>query len=136
MTDTTRIDTRAEELIVEYASKGVFEIDAEAGEIWRVAKLERGKLIPVERRRAEHRRDNGYLRIRVSINGVRIQVSAHRVIWLAGTGEPVPEGHVIDHLNGKKDDNRFANLQPATPSENTRRYYRRERGAANHVVHQ
>lgn len=128
MTDTTRIDTRAEELIVEYAAKGVFEIDVEAGEIWRVAKLERGRLVPVERRRAEHKRDDGYLRIRVMINGVRIQVSAHRVIWLAGTGAPVPEGCVVDHLNGKKDDNRLANLEPVKPSENTRRYYRRRAG--------
>lgn len=125
MTDTKLIDARAEQLIVDYARKGVFEIDVEAGEIWRVAKLERGRLIEVPRVRAEYKRADGYLRMRVMICSVRIQVSAHRVIWTAGKGEPVPEGCVLDHLNGIKSDNRLANLEPVRPSENTLRYYRR-----------
>ncbi len=125
MTDTKLIDARAEQLIVDYAAKGVFEIDPAAGEIWRVGRIERGRFFVVPRRRAEHRREDGYLRIRVMIHGVRIQVSAHRVIWVAGKGEPVPEGHVLDHKNGNKADNRLENLEPVYPSENTLRYYRR-----------
>jgi hypothetical protein len=125
VTDTSLIDARAEQLIIDYAAKGVFEIDPDAGEIWRVGKLERGRFTPVERRRAEHPREDGYLRMRVMINGVRIQVSAHRVIWIAKTQQPIPEGHVLDHKNGRKGDNRFDNLEPVLPSENTRRYYRR-----------
>lgn len=127
MTDTSLIDARAEQLIVNFASNGVFEIDPDRGEIWRVGQLHRGRLTPVKRRRAEHPRDDGYLRIRVMINSVRIQVSAHRVIWVAKTGEPIPEGHVLDHKNGRKSDNRFENLEPVLPSENTRRYFRRRK---------
>lgn len=42
---------------------------------------------------------------------------AHRIIWLLHTGEQ-PE--FIDHINGKKDDNRFANLRSVTWQENAR----------------
>jgi hypothetical protein len=126
MTDTSLIDDRAEQQIVDMVERGVFEIDPERGEIWRVGRIHRGKYTPVERRRAEHPRSDGYLRIRVMINGIRIQVSAHRVIWVAGTGEPVPPGHVLDHKNGKKNDNRIDNLEPVLPRENILRYYRRQ----------
>lgn len=43
---------------------------------------------------------------------------AHRVAWLIQTGD-WPEGQ-IDHINGRCDDNRFANLRIATVSENQR----------------
>lgn len=45
------------------------------------------------------------------------QVKAHRVIWLMKTGEN-PE--LIDHINQKRDDNRFENLREATKSLNAR----------------
>lgn len=41
-------------------------------------------------------------------------------VYLAWVG-PIPEGMVIDHLNGITTDNRADNLEPVTPSENSRR---------------
>lgn len=55
---------------------------------------------------------NGYVWIRVD----RCRYSAHRLMWLYVTGAwPVAE---IDHINGVRSDNRFANLREATSSQN------------------
>lgn len=55
---------------------------------------------------------DGYRRICIDF----VDYLAHRVIWLCETGEAPPEH--IDHVNMARDDNRFANLRPATKSEN------------------
>jgi hypothetical protein len=48
---------------------------------------------------------------------------AHRMIWESVHG-PIPDGMQINHINGVKTDNRLANLELATPSENLLHAYR------------
>jgi hypothetical protein len=60
----------------------------------------------------------GYLRI--YIRGK--DRAAHRLAWLYMTGE-WPKEH-IDHINGIRDDNRFANLREANCSENGQNFKR------------
>ncbi len=122
MTDTSKIDERAEALVLSLVDAGVFEIDGD-GRIWRVGIMKRGKLAACARRRAEYPSTNGYLRIRVSVNGVRIRVSAHRVVYRYHVGE-IPPGKVIDHENRKRYDNRPGNLEPVTQRQNVRRALR------------
>jgi len=55
---------------------------------------------------------NGY--IMVSVNGK--QYRAHRLAWLIQTGEWPPAD--IDHLNGIRTDNRWANLRAVSRSVN------------------
>jgi hypothetical protein len=43
---------------------------------------------------------------------------AHRLIWFLVTGEWPPSGMVIDHINGVRHDNRWANLRLATEGQN------------------
>jgi hypothetical protein len=57
---------------------------------------------------------HGY--IKVSIDGV--QYYAHRIIWLIMTGAIPVE--FIDHLNGNRGDNRWANLREASRVDNAR----------------
>lgn len=55
---------------------------------------------------------NGYIRIRID----RQNYMAHRLAWLMETGREPKEQ--IDHINGDRSFNAFANLREATGSEN------------------
>ena len=48
---------------------------------------------------------------------------AHRLVWEAVHG-PIPKGMELNHINGVKTDNRIANLELVTPSENALHAYR------------
>jgi hypothetical protein len=43
---------------------------------------------------------------------------AHRLAWLFMTGDVPPKGMEIDHINGERTDNRWANLRCVTRSQN------------------
>lgn len=60
---------------------------------------------------------DGY--VRVSRGDTKHQY-AHRIIWEAVNG-PIPPDLEIDHVNGKRNDNRISNLDLVTRRENTLR---------------
>ena len=91
-------------------SSGKFTVDSNG------AIFSRGK-------RAEHLLPSGYMQVRVMVNSVRYYTCAHRLVWHAINGA-IPEGMVINHLNGVKYDNRPENLQLVTPSENAAHAHR------------
>lgn len=47
-----------------------------------------------------------------------IKLRAHRVAWMIVTGETIPDGMMIDHVNGIRADNRWSNLRIATRAQN------------------
>ncbi len=55
----------------------------------------------------------GYVRIKYKDK----KLLAHRLIWIYHNGD-IPEDYQIDHINGKKDDNRIENLRCVPPSFN------------------
>ena len=61
--------------------------------------------------------------VRGSVDGER--VSEHRIIWIWFNGA-IPEGMVIDHINGERADNRIENLQCISQRENISRSYGRK----------
>lgn len=64
-------------------------------------------------------KQSGYRRL--MIDGCRYQ--EHILAWLATTGMPPDE--CIDHINGRRDDNRIANLRSATTKQNNENAGRR-----------
>ena len=59
--------------------------------------------------------------VEIGLNGLLHK--AHRLAWEAMHGE-IPDGHVIDHINGDKADNRAANLRAVSVSLNNRNRHR------------
>lgn len=64
-------------------------------------------------------RSDGYVRVKIA-GKPRF---AHRIIYFMATGE---EPSYIDHVNGRKSDNRISNLRAATNSENMCNHQKRE----------
>lgn len=60
---------------------------------------------------------DGYVRVNNPRGGC---LYGHRLVWEAVHG-PIPHGLQIDHLNGRKADNRLVNLDAVTRCENMRR---------------
>jgi len=58
---------------------------------------------------------NGHPEVLAYIDGKRVRM--HRYIWELTNG-PIPDRHVIDHINRDSLDNRRANLRLATPVQN------------------
>lgn len=118
---------QAERKIIAIVRSGELEIDS-LGRIWRL-KIRKGirgggvQTVSIKRRRAEHKVPLGYLQIRSMRNGKRIHASAHRLVWQHFFGD-IPDGLIINHKNGIKDDNRPENLEVVTYSESIKHAYR------------
>lgn len=65
---------------------------------------------------------NRHERVKLTYKGSRRVYSVHRLVWEAFKG-PIPEGMIIDHINGNGCCNWITNLQVITYSENTRRAF-------------
>lgn len=66
--------------------------------------------------------DNGYTTVQLVPDqpSDRKIFKVHRIVQASFRGK-IPSGYVVDHKNNKKFDNRLANLESVTPSENARR---------------
>lgn len=96
-------------MITQERLKELLRYDQETGVFtWRVRASNRIHIGDM----ASNKTDHGYGQI--CISGKRYR--AHRLAWLYVTGR-FPRNE-IDHKNGIRDDNRWANLREATPVEN------------------
>ena len=92
--------------------------------------LEDGKIWSYSRNKFLKTQTNqkGYKFITLIDNeGIKKWYQVHRVIYESVTGEQIPEGMQINHINEDKADNRFCNLNLMTPKENSNWGTRNER---------
>ena len=74
----------------------------------------------------QHR--TGYLLIRLTDNdGKKKLYSHHRVVYESVTGQPIPEGLQVNHIDEDKENNHISNLNLMTPKENANWGTRNER---------
>ena len=57
---------------------------------------------------------DGYLRVKVN----RVEYMVHRLVWKMTTGEDIPEGMLIDHIDRDRTNNRIENLRLCSPLTN------------------
>lgn len=71
---------------------------------------------------------DGYQQVALSDNEGKIKwYKVHRVVYESVTGEPIPEGMQVNHINENKTENRFSNLNLMTCKENNNFGTRTER---------
>ena len=56
-----------------------------------------------------------------SVKPITVKLSAHVMIWTAANGRWPREGMVIDHRDGKRQNNAVSNLEEVSQAENVRR---------------
>ena len=62
---------------------------------------------------------SGYQQVSLSDNEGKIKwYLLHRVVWEAVTGEPIPQGYEINHIDERKDNNARSNLQLVSHKQN------------------
>lgn len=100
-----RRDDGVEQELLPLVRDGRLRVDAR-GRVWRQ-----------DGRRAEKPGSKGYLVVRATVGGRRVHALAHRLVYAVLVG-PVPAGHLINHRNRRRDDNRPGNLEPRTSRAN------------------
>ena len=81
--------------------------------------------------------ENGYCKVKLTIEGTRYKRPVHRLICLAYHGEPSKGRNIVRHLNGNKMDNSPKNLCWGTQQENEQdsvRLREKARGDENGAV--
>ena len=107
-----------ESLPVNLIKKGILILDS-SGQIWRqyIRRAHDKKLLKIKRRKIGNITANGYNRISLRYNEKSYNFWIHRIVWAYHNGK-IPEGKVINHIDGNKSNNRIENLQAVTYSEN------------------
>lgn len=71
-----------------------------------------------------HKNKNGYLRVRMGLNGVYKEYFVHRIVALLFCENP-NNYNIVDHIDGNKTNNYYKNLEWVTSKENNCRAYKK-----------
>lgn len=90
----------------------------EVSDVGEVRTLTSRRGSPAGRLLTPKRGTRGYLHVDLARDGRKARYGIHRLVAEAFLGPAPSAQHHPNHLNGRKDDNRVANLAWATPGEN------------------
>lgn len=94
----------------------IFVYDKDAGKLlWKVNRPKR----KAGSEAGNVRSDGRYRTVHATINGVKKRLYVHRIIWEMING-PIPEGMVIDHIDGNTLNNKLENIRLVTRTQNQR----------------
>lgn len=99
---------RKHTLILDLFDQGKLDVDCSSGKVFNL----------VTQRELGYQQNEGYKAFAWKVNGVPVHFLCHRVIWWLCRGT-IPDGLIINHINGIKCDNRLLNLELVTYQENT-----------------
>ncbi|RKY06323.1 MAG: hypothetical protein DRP56_07615 [Planctomycetota bacterium] len=106
------------QIAIDQINLGVLSVDGSTGLVMKLKRITGNqKLINIEPKIATRKMKNGYLAVSVWRENKQYTLYAHRLIWIYHTA-PIPDGYDINHINGKKQDNRLENLELMTRGEN------------------
>jgi len=113
--------TLKERVVIQAVRDGTLSIDAE-GRVWRHFIIRNGRRYSIPVKRAEYGNTRfgvpTYLAVQVFVNGRRVTVLAHRLVWQFFHGD-IPEDREINHRDGRKRNNRPSNLEITTTQGNS-----------------
>lgn len=113
-----------EETVYLSVLSGCIEIHAD-GSVWKILQRRKdwrsGKVTfwPVPPHRIDGTKIECYRFVKVMVDGKQVSSLAHRLVFRHFNGS-IPDGLTINHINGKKGDNRPSNLELATYAEQTK----------------
>ena len=108
-----------DEIFLQRLQNGTLRVDLETGRV--EGCFHRGRMGPwLEVMPIKGGRQKDRLFIRVCINGARKAISLPRLIWMAKTGELIPDGIEIDHEDHNRHNHHRENQRPREASENHR----------------
>ena len=97
----------------------LFTYDSETGEIRNKVDRGHGGGMAKAGAIATSRRNDSYLQVWFTKDGLKACYKAHRVAWILHTGED-PSDMQIDHIDGRRDRNVFSNLRLVDNQGNSR----------------
>jgi hypothetical protein len=101
------------EAILARIADGSLVVDVDEARVYRVGRG--GEL--QELKQYPRGRCGRYRGVCIYSGGSRIKIAVHKLVWLADSGEPIPDGYEVHHEDRDPSNNRISNLDLQTKAE-------------------